>query len=64
MLMLQIIIFQNNFVNALNKNFRDGLISSMNETVSARKSVQAWTLFQDKVDTGLCGDPKNADIQG
>lgn len=36
----------------------------MNEMVSAMKSVQAWTLFQDKVDTGLCRDPKKADIQG
>ena len=42
----------------------DSLISSMNEMVSAMKSVQAWKLFQDKVDTGLCGDPKKADIQG
>lgn len=32
----------------------------MSEMVSAVKNVQVWKLFQDKVDTVLCGDPKES----
>lgn len=28
--------------------------------VSAKENVQVWKLFQDKVDTVLCGDPKES----
>ena len=30
--------------------------------VLAVKNVQVWKLFQDKVDTVLCGDPKKVDL--
>ena len=61
------IFFANNYIpkwfcECSKWNFRDSLISSVNETVPAMKNVQVWKLFQDKVDTVLCGDPKKVDL--